>query len=138
VNIFLAIDYGDRRIGMAVGYADVAMAFPRTTIDRKQNPDYISGILEQIKKEKADALVVGMPYHPQGLPVDKTVDVKAFIKELQQHTDLPLYTQDEAFSSEEAKRRTAHYKKSKKKQKGLVDQAAAAVFLQEFLNNWAI
>ena len=63
-EIFLAIDYGDRRVGLAIGHGDVGMAFPRETIDRLQTPDFISRILKLASSEKIHAFVVGMPYHP--------------------------------------------------------------------------
>lgn len=136
---FLAIDYGDRRVGLAVGHGDVGMAFPRETIDRLQIPDFTARILELASEEKIQAFVIGMPYHPdpekQTKLQSKTEDVKKFIADFETKTDLPIFTQDEAFSSEEAKAKTSHLKtKKKKKNKGLVDRAAAAVFLQRFLD----
>jgi putative Holliday junction resolvase len=134
MNTFLAVDYGDRRVGLAVGHADVSMAFPRETIDRKKSADFIAEILDYAKTERADALVVGLPVHPEGKENDKSADVLVFIETLKTRCDIPIFTQNEAWSSEIAKSRTAHLKtKQKKQDKGRIDRAAAAVFLQEFL-----
>jgi len=131
-NTFLAVDYGDRRVGLAIGFRDVKMAFPRNTIDRNHHPDFIPQILQIAKEERVHALVVGMPVHPEGKANDKSEDVKGFLAELKQHTELPVYTQNEAWSSADAKEMTSHMKTTKKKEKGRIDQMAAAVILQRF------
>jgi len=131
-NTFLAVDYGDRRVGLAIGFLDVKMAFPRDTIDRNQYPDFIPQILQIAQEERAHALVVGMPVHPEGKANDKSEDVKIFVQELEAQTELPVYTQNEAWSSADAREMTSHMKTTKKKEKGRIDQMAAAVILQRF------
>jgi putative holliday junction resolvase len=136
----MAIDYGDRRVGVAIGLVGEQMAFPRETIDRKQCSDFITALVHMAQKERVDALVVGMPYHPSAhggtlQPLhSKTTDVELFLVALQKQTSLPVYIQDESFSSEIAKSKTAHYSLKQKKDKKKVDCAAAAVFLQNWLD----
>lgn len=131
---FLAIDYGDRRVGIALADSEVPIAFPRETIDRQVTSlwDRLAAIL---KADRVTDIVVGWPVHPDGRPDGKTVDVQKFIDELaQRHPDLPIYKQDESYSSATVLQATSHFKKKEKRDKGRVDRAAAAVILQRYLD----
>lgn len=131
---YLAIDYGDRRVGIAVADSEVPIAFPRETIDRQITPlwERIAQILAQ---DKITHIIVGWPQHPDGRTDGKTVDVQKFIDELLTKVSLPVHKQDEAYSSATALQATAHIKRKDKRDKGRVDRAAAAVILQNWLDN---
>lgn len=130
---YLAIDYGDRRVGIAVADSDAPIAFPRETIDRQVTPLWER--LEQIiRTDHITQIVVGWPVHPNGRSDGKHVDVQVFIDELSQRTSLPIYKQDESFSSAQALQATSHLKKKEKRDKGRVDRAAAAIILQTWLD----
>lgn len=131
---FLGIDYGDRRVGIAVADGDVPIAFPRETIDRQVTPlwDRIDTLL---RTDKITEIIVGWPVHPDGRIDGKHVDVQKFIDELATRTTLPIHKQDEAYSSATALQATSHLKKKEKRDKGRVDRAAAAIILQTWLDN---
>lgn len=131
---WLCIDYGRRRIGLAVGSDETTLAFPRPPIDTHNTDDPIAAILGAARVEKADALLIGWPLHPDGNPSPQTEAVQLFARSLMAHTSLPLYKHNEAYSTVIAKEKTAHFSlKRKKKNKGDLDSAAATVILQEFL-----
>ncbi|HSQ42539.1 MAG TPA: Holliday junction resolvase RuvX [Fibrobacteraceae bacterium] len=130
---YLAIDYGDRRVGIAVADGDVPIAFPRETIDRQKTPLW-DRLLQIIATEHATELVVGWPAHPDGRPDGKQVDVQRFVEDLRQRTPLPIHLQDEAYSSMAALQATAHLKRKDKRDKGRVDRAAATIILQTWLD----
>jgi putative Holliday junction resolvase len=129
----LAIDFGERRIGIAVGHAETKMAFPRPWIDT-QTQNTFAEIQKIIKEERIQSIVVGYPLRTDGKESEKAKSVDEFIFELQTHVTLPIHRQDESFSSVVAKEKTAHYSTKKKKtEKGRIDSAAAAIFLQDYL-----
>lgn len=131
---FLGIDYGDRRVGIAVADSDAPIAFPRETIDRQSTPLW-ERLAQILQADKITEIVVGWPVHPDGRIDGKHVDVQKFIDELAGYTQLPIHKQDESYSSATALQATSHLKKKEKRDKGRVDRAAAAVILQSWLDN---
>lgn len=130
---YLAIDYGDRRVGIAIADSEVPIAFPRETIDRQSTP-LLERLATLIQSERITDIVVGWPVHPDGRPDGKHVDVQIFIDELASLHALPIHKQDESYSSQTVLQATSHFKKKEKRDKGRVDRAAAAVILQRFLD----
>jgi putative Holliday junction resolvase len=135
---FLCIDYGKRRIGIAVSDPTAMLARVKTTIDRKVTDDYISKIALLVNEENPDELVIG-------LPLDTDDNETEFCKEIRKFCDklrnilvkkIPINFQDESFSSVKSNlilRKTSTRKK--RAQKGNIDCVAACVILQEFLDN---
>jgi putative Holliday junction resolvase len=80
------------------------------------------------------AVVVGLPRHLDGTRSEQTTAVEAFIAQLRLRVDLPLVTEDERLSSDEAESRLAIRQKDWKKRKAQLDAAAAAVILQDYLD----
>ena len=133
---YLGIDYGEHRVGIAFADSELRWAFPRVTIDQKKE-NLFERLTEIQQKEKIDCFVVGMPYHPDGRTNGKNVVVEAFIVELKNHfPEIPVYTQDESYTSVQALERTSYLRKKKKKNaKGIIDCEAASIILQNFLDN---
>lgn len=132
---YLALDYGEHRVGVAFADSELKFAFARETIDQKITNLWVR-LDELVKVNKVDAFVVGMPYHPDGRANGKNVVVEKFIVDLKDRfPGLPVYTQDESYSSVQAQERTAHFsKKKKQKNKAVIDQLAAQIILQRWLD----
>ncbi|MBP5188130.1 MAG: Holliday junction resolvase RuvX, partial [Fibrobacterales bacterium] len=102
-------------------------------IDTRNVPDPVAAIVATAAEEGARGLVLGLPLHPDGRPSEKTAAVRRFAAALSTRCALPLFLQDETWSTVEAKERTAHWSaKRKKNEKSALDSAAAAVILQRF------
>lgn len=132
---YLALDYGEHRVGVAFADSEFRMAFSRETIDQKTTNLFVR-LDELVKINKVDAFVVGMPYHPDGRKDGKNVVVEKFIEDLKtRFPGMPVYTQDESYSSVQAQERTSYFsKKKKQKNKAVIDQLAAAIILQRWLD----
>ena len=78
---YLALDFGEHRVGVAFADSEFRMAFARETIDRKTT-DLFTRLEELVKINKVDEFVVGMPYRPDGRTDGKNVVVEAFVREL--------------------------------------------------------
>ena len=131
----LGVDYGERRIGLALSDPFGIIAKPLTFIDRKKTPDYLSAILETAKEKDVNKIVVGVPFTLKGEHSKQTDIVKNFIDELFTLGKIPIIPIDERLSSIAAERslhlqgvRTGH-------EKGRVDETAAAIILQEYLDS---
>lgn len=132
---YLALDYGEHRVGVAFADSEFRMAFSRETIDQKTT-NLWERLEQLVKINKIDEFVVGMPYRPDGRTDGKNVVVEGFVKDLADHfPGMPIHTQDEAYSSVQAQECTSHFsKKKKQKNKGVIDQLAAAIILQRWLD----
>jgi len=138
----LGIDFGLRRIGLAVSDATGTLARPLRTIARPPgDPDAhaIAAVLEAISEldaagDTVDAVVVGLPRRLDGRPNDQTPLVEAFVARLRQAASLPVHLQDERLTSHEADSRLAAGERDWRKRKARLDAAAAAVILQDYLD----
>lgn len=101
----LAIDYGTKRIGLAWTDTDLGVVLPFGIISEKSAADNRRKVVELIKTEKIDKVIIGLPF---GLGDDKEnanmARVRAFGEELQQQSGLPVEFYDERFSSQQADR----------------------------------
>ena len=135
----LAIDYGERRIGLAVSDATRTLARPLTTLIVSDQRDAIARVTSELARLAAEedgvqAIVVGMPAKLDGTPSDQTRRVAAFIDALAGTTALPIVRVDERLTSREAESRLAVGERDWRKRKKRLDAAAAAVILQEYLD----
>jgi putative Holliday junction resolvase len=119
---FLAFDYGTRRIGVATGNALTRSATPLTTL-AQQGDARFDAIGKLVSEWHPDALVVGVPRHPDGAPHDNTQRAQRFARQLHGRFKLPVHEVDERYTTTEA--RGAHD----------VDAAAAAIILEQFLGS---
>ena len=131
----LGIDYGERRIGLALSDPLRIIAKPFKTIDRKKTTDYISEILSISKENNANIIVVGFPLTLKGKQSKQTEVVQNFIEELTQIGKISVVPVDERLSSVAAKKSLQEQGVKTGHEKGRIDETAAAIILQEFLNS---
>lgn len=131
----LAVDYGKKRIGLAVTDPLNIFAYPLATL--LNDSKFWQGFLKIIFEYNVKKLILGFPLREGGEDSHVTKDVLAFRDELIKKTGLPVELVDERYSSEIAKQRIIETVGSRKKRrdKSLVDKNAAAVILEDFLNS---
>ena len=132
---FLGIDYGKKRIGLAICDPDEKIASPLAVL--KNSPRVIQEILDCIEAENADAIVIGLPLNMDDSEGPQARLVRGFAAALKSHTNLPLYLQDERLSSFEAEEKLADAGLTIKKKQKRLDAVAAANILQAFLDGRA-
>ena len=136
----LGIDYGARRIGLALSDATATLASPWRMLQRPPSEAATLRLLiaEITSLKTAEdglrAVVVGWPRRLDGSPTDQTPIVEAFARALKAQIDLPVILQDERLSSTEAESRLARRERDWRKRKQQLDAAAAAVILQDYLD----
>lgn len=136
----LGIDYGGRRIGLALSDPSGTLASPLRVLERPPSErDTVRLVCEEIARLVAadDGLatvVVGWPRRLDGSPNEQTPVVEAFARAIGQATALPVVLQDERLSSHEAESRLALKERDWRKRKSKLDAAAAAVVLQDYLD----
>jgi putative Holliday junction resolvase len=127
---YVAIDFGEKRTGIAASDSGGAMAFARTTIIKATRDGFWKDLLGVIEKEAAEALVVGMPKTADGKDTAIIRQIRNFVASLLRRCDLPVYIMEETLSSFDAELKLRDLRK---KPSGL-DGAAAAGILESFLN----
>lgn len=130
----LALDVGDKRIGVAVSDELGILASPLTVIRHTNWREDIARVLDIACREHVVGIVVGVPYYLDGTESEQTRKVKRFIERLRERTDLPVHEWNEVLSTEEAESRLREA--GRKRRPGqAIDAQAAAVILQEFLES---
>lgn len=133
----LALDYGEKRIGVAVSDPTRTIAAPLTTLKRRagKRPPWAE-IVRLVQEQEAGELVVGLPLDLAGREGPWAAEVRVFGEELARRTGLAVHWEDERLSSVEAERviRGMGLKKSKREEKERVDATAAALILRSYLD----
>jgi putative Holliday junction resolvase len=127
----LGIDHGEARIGIAITDPVGIMAHPLETIQVKIT-DPIERITTLVKERQIKHLVLGLPLRMDGSEGSAAEKVRVFGNELAEKIDLPLHYIDESLTTVAAAEKLHQAGKNAKKQKHIIDQAAAV----EILTNW--
>ena len=131
----LGIDYGAKRVGVAISDSLQIIASSLTTIETKQ---FFLFLIELLQKEDIDRFVVGEPKNLDGTATDSTEMTENFVEKLSiKNPNIPIKRIDERFTSKIAKQSIldAGTKKSKRRDKRLVDKVSAAIILQSHLDS---
>ena len=126
----LAFDFGEKRIGVAVGETLLKVAHPLTTIESETNEARFSHIAKLIDEWQPSLLIVGLPTHMDGSAHNMTSLAKKFAQRLEGRFNLPVMMIDERLSSAEAAENLSAAGVKALNQKGLIDAVAAQTILQ--------
>src|SRR5262245_4924305 len=139
----LGIDYGTRRVGLALSDATGLLARPWKTIAVDGGPARVAAVLAQeaaVLLAEADglsAIALGYPRRLNGEPTAQTAVVEKIATALRSSIDIPVILQDERLSSIEAESELALREKDWRKRKALLDARSAAIILQDYLDERA-
>lgn len=130
----LAIDFGSRRIGLALSDPLKIFAYPYKTIENDST--LWDTLKNEITKNNVIEILLGYPLKENGMKSVSTELVEKFHNEIKSRISVPVKLWDERYSSELAKNKILESVTSKKKRrdKGLVDRNAASIILQEYLD----
>ncbi|MBP9802774.1 MAG: Holliday junction resolvase RuvX [Candidatus Pacebacteria bacterium] len=133
---YLGIDFGTKRVGIAISDENGTFAFPKTIL--KNDKQLILNLGTIIQNEKIESIVIGESLNEQGLANKVNQDIKNFIEILNKEFNLPIEKEKEFFSSFEAHGRLGKESMSDRKTKiekgNDLDSKAAAIILQRYLD----
>ena len=130
----LAIDYGEKRLGLAISDPNQIISKPLKTIILS-DLQYIYNELEKIISDyEIQKLIIGLPLGMDGKNTQQTSKVEAFKEDLQNKISIPVILFDERLSSVSAKKSLISQGIKTGHNKSKIDQTAAAIFLQHFLD----
>ena len=134
----MAVDWGGRRIGVALSDETRTIASPHAVIQRCGSLDRdLSSLQEIAAGYDVDMVVFGVPIRLDGSTGPEAEGVLEVVEKFRDRVRIPVRTWDERLSTTAAERALIGGDVSRKKRKGLVDQVAAALFLQSFLDSRA-
>jgi len=131
----MGIDYGTKRIGIAISDPSGTMAHPLDTVAVKANGSHIEDIRALAAEYEITLLVVGLPYNMDGSIGPNGEKVIAWSKELESSLCLPVVLWDERLTTSEAHDFLIHLKVKGKQRKNIVDKIAASIILNDYLNS---
>ncbi len=120
----LGFDFGRKRIGVAVGNSLTGTASPLQTVRGERNDDRFAAIAALLREWQPDALIVGLPLHPDGAAHDMTEAARRFARQLQGRFGLPVTLVDERYTSAVAEDAGARD----------VDAAAACLIVEQYFS----
>jgi len=126
----LGIDFGDKRVGLALSDEKKIIAFPFKTVDLRQFSREIDGI---ILNEQVEEIVVGLPRNMDGTLGGQAEKVKAFVKDSLGKYLTMVHYQDETGTSIAASQILREQKIDPRKEKDLIDKASARIILNDYL-----
>jgi putative holliday junction resolvase len=131
---FLGVDYGRRRTGLALSDPEGRLAFPRGTLVCRGLDDLAARLAEHLTESGAASVVIGYPRRSDGVPGEIALDVDRLAAILRAR-EIDVILWDEGLTSWEAEERLRHAPASVRRRKGSVDEEAATLLLQSYLES---
>jgi putative holliday junction resolvase len=131
----LAIDYGNKKIGLAISSPDHTIAMPHSIIFAHKEQEKLSKITDFITRYNICAIVVGLPVNMDGTNSEQTKIVINFVDKLAKKTNLPIYLQDERLTSKAADSLLRNMGFNRKQRNERDDMAAASMILETTLES---
>ena len=131
---FLAIDFGEKRVGLALSDPTKIIAKPFKSISYTSQDDLINKISLIIEEQNVEKIILGLPKGLKGQKTDQTNQVLKFYSLIKNKIDTPIFMEDERLSSVSAKKSLILQNIKTGYNKALIDETAAAIFLQLYLD----
>lgn len=130
----LCIDYGLKRVGLALSDPSQMLASSYRTIVNNNKENLIQDILFIIEEQGTCAVVIGKPLHMDGTLSKIGESAQSFASEMSQKIDIPIFLWDERWTTQSAKKMLIETGRSTSKNRDAIDRIAAAFLLQSFLD----
>jgi putative Holliday junction resolvase len=131
---FMGLDFGDKRIGIALSDPEALIASPRETLRRDGLDRDIDRLIELARTEEVDEILVGMPISMDGSHGPQAKKVMKFIHILAERSGIPVVPWDERLTTVAAERALLEGNVSRAKRRHVIDKVAAAYMLQSYLD----
>lgn len=131
----LGIDLGTVRTGLAIAEADVRVATPLCTVQHASLPEAVTCVAEVVARERIEQAIVGLPLRLDGSEGDAARRVRQFAQALARSARLPVRLWDERLSTVAAQNSLRKQGVRSAQQRRMVDQVAATLLLQSFLDH---
>ena len=130
----MALDYGDRRIGVALSDPLGVSAQPLLTIERRSRTDDFERLTGLVREHAVTRVVVGLPLGMDGSRGERVRLTELFMERVRKATGLPVEPWDERLTTVQAERALIESDLSRRRRRSVIDQAAAVILLQSWLD----
>ena len=130
----LGIDFGTRRIGLALSDPTGTLASPLPFLENTGAREVVSRLKELVENKGIETVVVGLPRNMDGTYGPSADKVRSFVAQIQPHISAKILTQDERLTTSQASRDLAKIGLSQKDLRQKIDSASATLILQQFLD----
>lgn len=130
---YLGMDFGDRRVGIALSDPSGTFCSPLVVLER--SPKFFDAVRELVQEHEVDRIVLGLPRNMDGSLGPKALQVQEFGKKLEEAAGVPVETWDERLTTAEAIRALRDAGVSPRKRAGKTDKVAAQILLQSYLDS---
>ena len=134
-SVCLGLDYGVKRVGIALGYQDLSLARPLKTIVYSSDEELLERIALEVEEWKPTRFVVGFPQYEDRKPHPMAKKILKFCEILECRFGLQVVPVDESFTSVEAESLIVKKNVSREKKKELLDMLSAQLILQDFFSS---
>ena len=135
MGCIVGIDFGEKRIGVAVSDSEKRIAFPLDVINRENNSFGIKKLKSLLSDRDFESFVVGVPFRENGQFIDAGHEVFSYIKSLKEHFQVPVFPWDERYSTMIAEQAMISANVKREGRRGVIDKLAAQVILQSYLDS---
>ena len=129
----LALDVGDRRIGLAVSIPPGSLILPAGYIQRRNRRADIAAILDAASSRDAVAIIVGIPYDAHGRQGEQARRISSLTRAIERAANIPVLTVDESYTSQAAETELRQADQAEPPSRGDIDAAAAVAILRRFV-----
>ena len=130
----LSLDYGEKRIGIAISNPECSIAFPKEVLRRIRIREDVEYIKNYILENKIQAVIIGMPYNMDGTEGKNCQTIRIFASHLLKSINVNIIFWDERLSTVAQEKILISNDISRKKRKKVIDKLSASYFLQSFLD----
>ena len=130
---YLAVDYGEKRTGLAICDEGETIASPLKVVEGQGG--LMDKIIAAVKSEMVGGIVIGLPLNMDGTQGEQAKGVLGFGERLKEHLEIPIFFHDERLSSFGAEKKLSGVGMTRKQKKKRLDAVAAAAILQSFLDS---
>jgi len=134
VERILGLDWGKRRIGVAISDPLGITAQPVSVWENRDEKGIVQKLLQLIEREKIQCVIIGRPLHLNGAKGKSAAQVEQFAKRLRPYIQIPIILWDERLTSVQARRSLHQMNEKPSRNKGRVDVIAATLLLQNYLD----
>jgi putative Holliday junction resolvase len=131
---FMGIDPGMKRVGIAIGDDESGLASPHRTLLRKDDPSLLRELIAEARLLEAGTVIVGLPLRMNGMEGPESKRARGLGKALEERGKLTVVMWDERLTTVAAERQLREVGMRGEKKKSVIDQAAATLLLQSYLD----
>lgn len=131
---FMGIDPGARRVGLSLGDDDASFASPYKTLTRRDDPSLLRELVVELRANQVETVVLGLPLRMNGMEGPEAKRARTLGKAIEQHGQVKVVLWDERLTTMSAERELRASGLRGDKKKSLIDQAAATLLLQSYLD----